>query len=91
MPAGIIFGEFGNQGFSDDVNRGWLAEQEVREAQRLELDYVHRHSIYEKVPLTTCLEETGKDPTPLRWVDTRKSSGIARSRLVVREIKKRTG
>eukprot|EP00971_Amphidinium_carterae_P171872 3407596-Amphidinium_carterae.1 len=38
-------GEFA---FWDDVHGGWLNKEGVLAARRLELDYMHKHRIYEK-------------------------------------------
>ena len=52
---------------------------------QIELDYLRKQEVYEKVPLEECLRETnGKGPITTRWTDTNKGD---RSRLVVREIK----
>ena len=45
--------------------------------------------LYEKVPIKTCFEETGKAPITVRWIDINKGdqeNPNYRSRLVAREI-----
>ena len=77
----------------DDVNGGFLPPDRVREARQIELDYLRKQEVYEKVPLEECLRETnGKGPITTRWIDTNKGDPANpnfRSRLVVREIKAR--
>ena len=71
----------------DDVNGGFLPPDRVREARQIELDYLRKQEVYEKVPLEECLRETnGKGPITTRWIDTNKGDPANpnfRSRLVV--------
>ena len=49
-----------------------------------------KRNVYNKVPLSTCWEATGKAPIGVRWVDVNKGDKIHpdyRSRLVAKEIK----
>ena len=71
--------------FWDDVNGGWLDPIRVRAARRLEVDWIVKRNVLKIVKRT---ETKGKKLLDLRWVDTQKSDGTHRSRLVVREIKK---
>ena len=66
------------------MNGGWLDKAKVEAARKEELDWILRQKVFEKVPIT---QVDGRLLT-LKWVDTRKSDGRYRSRLVVREIKK---
>ena len=68
----------------DDVNGGWLDLEKVRQARKEELDWILRQKVFAKVLET---EVQGKKLS-LRWIDTVKSNGCYRSRMVVREIKK---
>ena len=68
----------------DDVNGGWLDKAKVEKARKEELDWILKQQVFEKIPLT---QVDGRILT-LKWVDTVKSDGGYRSRLVVREIKK---
>lgn len=68
----------------DDVNGGYLPEAEVAEARKLDLDWVDGKKVFTKVRYD---ESMGRLLT-LKWVDNRKSSGLVRSRLVVREVTK---
>ena len=43
--------------------------------------------VYTRVPVSQCRMQTGKNPIKLRWIDTRKSTGEIRSRLVAKEFK----
>ena len=50
---------------------------------------VHKHRVYEKVPLDTCYQATGQGPIGVRWVDTNKGDSVHpeyRSRLVAQEL-----
>ena len=77
--------------YMDDVNGGILPAEKVKEARRLEMDYLkEKHGVYVPRPRAECFEETGKPPIPVRWLDTNKGDPTNpnyRSRLVVREIK----
>ena len=79
--------------YMDDVNGGILPAEKVKEARRLEMDYLkEKHGVYVTRPRAECFEETGKPPIPVRWLDTNKGDPTNpnyRSRLVVREIKAR--
>jgi len=68
----------------DDVNGGWLDTEKVRKARKEELDWILKQNVFSKVPAS---EVEGR-LLSLRWIDTVKSDGRYRSRLVVREIKK---
>ena len=68
----------------DDVNGGWLDPEKVEQARKEELDWILKQGVFEKVREEEC---RGKRLS-LRWIDTVKSNGRYRSRLVVREIKK---
>eukprot|EP00971_Amphidinium_carterae_P098521 1948347-Amphidinium_carterae.1 len=46
-------GEFA---FWDDVHGGWLDKEGVLAARRLELEYMHRHRIYERVGMPVSAE-----------------------------------
>ena len=76
-----------------DVNGGFLPPDRVREARQLELAYLRKQEVYEKVPLEECLRDTnGRGPITTRWIDTSKGDPTNpnfRSRLVVREIEAR--
>ena len=68
----------------DDVNGWWLDKSKVEEARKEELDWILKQEVFEKAPL----EQVDGRLLTLKWVDTVKSDGRHRSRLVVREIKK---
>ena len=78
--------------YLDDVNGGLLIPSKVRAARSEELEEVAKHEVYTRRTLKECYEVTGRPPIQLRWVDTNKgddSSPEYRSRLVVKELKKR--
>ncbi len=80
------------QEFWDHVNGGYLDTEKVQEARRLEREWIAKQQVYEVVARSMCLHETGKQPIPLRWIDTNKGdhdNPNYRSRQVVREIKAR--
>ena len=58
----------------------------MRKACRLEVEYVNKTKIVERVPHSFITHRTGKEPIKVRWVDTLKTSGIHRSRLVAKEF-----
>jgi hypothetical protein len=74
----------------DDVNGGWLAPEKVREARKLEMEYLKKQAVYEKRPTSEAFKVTGRKPIPVRWLDTDKGDPTKpnfRSRLVVKDIK----
>ena len=75
---------------SDDVNGGRLKTDEVKEARKIELDWLHHHGVHVRRQFSECLQRTGAKPTPLLWIDTNKNEDVKenyRSRLVVREMR----
>ena len=74
--------------FWDHVNGGKLIKSKVIAARTLEMDYVKRLGVYEKIPRW----QAGKSKiVSVRWIDTNKGDDTVsdyRSRLVAREIKK---
>ena len=75
---------------SDDVTGEPLDPQLVREARKLEIQYVHDMKLYHKVPRSECIKAGCKAITT-RWIDVNKGdtqNKNYRSRLVAREIKK---
>ena len=77
----------GKEEFWDDVNGGWLDPAKVTAASAEELEWMVKRGVFIKVPELECRTKQGR-PLTLKWVDTIKSDGRYRSRLVVREIKK---
>ena len=60
----------------------------VEQARAEELVGVHKHKVYEKVPLAQCTQ-AGKKPIATRWVDVNKGDRVNpeyRSRLVAKEM-----
>ena len=77
--------------YVDDVTGEVLPTELVRNARKEELDYFHKRPMYSKVPLKECVEETGKSPIKVRWVDHNKRTQEdpdIRSRLVAMEFNK---
>ena len=63
----------------------------VIKAREEELTTFRKMGVYHKVPITECLEKTGKQPIGVKWVDVNKgdwSNPEYRSRLVAKEIKR---
>ena len=58
----------------DDVNGGYLPAKEVEQARKEELNWMVKKDVFEKVPRS---EFSGKLLT-MKWVDTRKTSGLVR-------------
>ena len=46
----------------DDAKGGWLDPVLVRKPREEEMQYVKKHAVYEKVPVSQCWRETGKNP-----------------------------
>ena len=76
--------------FYDDITGSKLNPEGVIQARADEMEGVHRHKVYIKVPINQCWERTGESPITVRWVDINKGDEIHpdyRSRLVARQIK----
>ena len=63
-----------------------MSATEVRKARRLEVEYLNKMKVVERVPYSFIKHRTGKEPIKVRWVDTLKTSGIHRGRLVAKEF-----
>ena len=60
----------------------------VRKAREEEMQFVKKHAVYEKVPMSQCWKETGKNPIKTGWADTNKGTSECpnmRSRWVAKE------
>jgi len=78
--------------FIDDVSGNVLNPKLVRQARADERAGVYHHKIFDKVPISECVKNTGKQPIGTRWVDINKgdtSNPDHRSRWVGREFKGR--
>ena len=56
-----------------------------------EIEEVHKHAVYEKVPIQDCWDATGKAPIQTRWLDINKGDKVHpdyRSRLVAKDFKR---
>ncbi len=71
--------------FFDEANNQELEGDKVREARKLEVQFLRSMNVYEKVDLEECFQNTGAKPITVKWVDTVKKDGRYRSRLVARE------
>ena len=72
----------------DDAKGGWLDPILVRKAREEEMQYVKKHAVYEKVSMSQCWKEMGKNPIKTGWVDTNKGTSKCpnmRSRWVAKE------
>eukprot|EP00973_Karenia_brevis_P012630 1713512-Karenia_brevis.AAC.1 len=56
----------------DDVTGALLDVRLVKEAREAEMRYFRRMGVYRKVPIRKCIEQTGKMPIGVRWVDVNK-------------------
>ena len=65
--AGVSF-------FWDHVNGGELSAIEVRKARRLEVEYLNKVKVVERLPYSFIKHKTGKEPVKVRWVDTLKTN-----------------
>ena len=72
----------------DDAKGGWLDPVLVRKAREEEMQYVKKHAVYEKVPMSQCWKETVKNPIKTGWADTNKGTSECpniRSRWIAKE------
>ena len=79
----------GNGTAWDDVTGEQLEEGRVIAARAEEMDEVHKHNVYVKVPMSDCWESTGKAPIKTRWIDTNKGDKVHpeyRSRIVAKYV-----
>ena len=74
--------------FWDHVNGGELSAVEVRRARRLEVEYLNKMKVVERVPCSFIKHRTGKEHIKVTWVDTLKTSGIDRSNLLAKEFRR---
>ena len=56
----------------DDQSGAPLKPELMRQARRDEISYFKSMKVYDKVPISQCWQETGKDPIGVRWVDINK-------------------
>ena len=72
-----------------DPNKSFVAL--VAAARKEEMLTFQQHGVYVKRPISECIEQTGKRPIGIRWVDVNKGDEQEpeyRSRLVAKEIKR---
>ena len=74
--------------YIDDVRGGALDTKEVEQARAVEMDWISARKVFTAVPIEQARKENAKI-LDMKWIDAKKSAGIVRSRLVVREIKAR--
>ena len=75
----------------DDANGGTLSVPLVREARKVEMQFVKDRDLYEYKPISECLAKTGHPPVSIKWVDANKGDDktpAIRSRLVAMECRK---
>jgi hypothetical protein len=77
----------GHQFATDDVHGGVLDLEKVKAARREEVDFMKSKGIWKEVPVSEAWAKTGKAPVSVKWVDTEKSGGVVRCRLVARDFK----
>ena len=74
----------------DEMTHKQLPKEGVIKARVEEMVQVYKHKLYTKVPIEECLQEIGKKPIQVRWIDINKGdedNPDYRSRLVAKEIK----
>lgn len=79
------------QDYYDDISGERLPSHEVNKARADEIEQIKIYGLYTKVPISECLNKTGKKPLKTRWVDVNKGDKTNpdyRSRLVAKEIKR---
>ena len=75
---------------TDDVSGQPLRPELVREAREHELQFFRDKKVIEKAPRGTARQTTGREPIPVRWVDTNKGDDErpqCRSRLVAQQVR----
>ena len=63
----------------------------VAEAKKTEMDFINKFGVYKKVPLSECLEATGRQPIGCTWAVTNKGDETnpnIRARLCAQEVKR---
>ena len=73
--------------FVDDMSGKELNPSLVKAARGEEMEEFKKHTVYKKVPLNQCLQETGRQPIGVRWVDVNKGddeSPNVRCRIVAK-------
>ena len=65
----------------DHVNGGELSAGEVQTARRLEVEYLNKMKVTERVPHSLTRARTGKEPIEAGWVDVVNSSGCGNSSM----------
>ena len=63
----------------DDVKGGWLDQDWIPKTREEEMQYVKKHVVFEKVPMTQCWKETGKNSLKTGWADTEKERPSVRT------------
>ena len=75
----------------DDVTGKMPDKNQVEVARAEEMMVFKEHDVYTKVPIEEAVNETGKQPIGVRWLDINKGDEVQpeyRSRLVAKEIKR---
>ena len=67
--------------YCDHVNGGELSAGEVQTARRLEVEYLNKMKLMERVPHSLTRARTGKEPIEAGWVDVVNSSGCGNSSM----------
>ena len=68
-----------------------LRPELVRKVRQEEIEYFKAMKVFDKVPISEGIKNTGKQPIGVRWVDVNKQdedNPKYRSRLVAKEIKR---
>ena len=76
--------------YIDDVSGCVLDPKLVRLARLEELQEIHSFKVYEKVPISGCIQVAGRKPIDCRWSDTNKGDEKApkyRSRPCAKEFR----
>ena len=84
LAADDYYGEF-----VDDISGQPLLKSGVVAARQSEMFEFGSHHVYEKRPITECVEVTGRQPIGCRWIDINKGDEVNpeyRSRLVAQEV-----
>ena len=56
----------------DDVTGVAFDFERVKTARQEEIDYIHKMTLYKKVPISACVRTTGRQPISVRWIDINK-------------------
>ena len=94
LPNGLVFTDVEEYSLTDDLSGEALDGHLVTLAKREEITEVYRRTVWTEAPVEDCFRDTGKPPTPVRWVVTNKGDKLhpnIRLRLVAKHLAAKYG